>query len=151
MKASQPATILLTVDNQLDALYVNNNPVDLTGISGLLDWTQVSTINLSLAPGDTVTFKCENTGGPEGLLAQINYTDNHGKSQSVVTGQAGWTCDGGSVIDEGANGVGPWGNMASISPSAHWIWNPSMAWTVNCSFTIPTCPTTSSALTAAIQ
>ena len=26
------------------------------------------------------------------------------------------------MIDNGANGVGPWGNVASVSDSAHWIW-----------------------------
>jgi hypothetical protein len=35
----------------------------------------------------------------------------------------GWLTPNGPVADYGMNGVGPWGTVGGIDPTAHWIWS----------------------------
>jgi MSHA biogenesis protein MshQ len=36
-----------------------------------------------------------------------------------------WAAPGGSPVSNGQNGVGPWGTLSSVSPTADWIWSNS--------------------------
>jgi len=129
------ASIIVTVDNNLDQITVNGNPIPLSG--ALLDWTTQKNIPATLCAGDVVAIKGTNTGGPAGIIASITYTLN-GKQYLLSTSSV-WSCDGQDPWLQGWNGVGPWGNRSGIDASAEWIWSKVglSVVTTTCQVTIP--------------
>ena len=127
--------IYVTVDNVLDALIVGPTNVNLTGVWGTTNWTQVSTINVPIFEGYTITIAGHNISGPKGLLACFHYRDSFGIDHEICTGK-GWYCNGQLAKDYGKNGVSPWGSRPFINTNARWIWSQDNAQYVKCYYTI---------------
>ena len=126
--------IRVTVDNVLEKITINGNPLSLNSIGDLTDWTKTKTINvISLNPGDIIAITGSNSGvysksNPGAILATITYYNSNGVQKQFSTGN-GWRCDGKKARRLGANGqtntiwykVRP-GKVPNISSSAEWIW-----------------------------
>jgi hypothetical protein len=135
----------LTADNAFFAYISTSNSSLGTLVTSGNSWgTTFSFTNFALTPGQTYYLQVEgiNYGGPGAIIGQFNLSDTGfhfaNGSQTLLTGttnwlasyndsnsnpsnQQTWVTPTGGVIDEGANGVSPWGMHSGISASAHWI------------------------------
>lgn len=127
--------IYVTVDNVLDAIVVGSTSVNLAGVWGTTNWTQVSSINVAIHDGDTITIAGHNISGSKGILACFHYRDSFGSDHEVCTGKE-WTCNGQSPVDFGQNGVYPWGSKPYVNLTARWIWSADNSQYVKCSYKI---------------
>ena len=135
LKAS--GNIAITIDDVVDRITVNAKDIALNG--PLNRWDIVKNIPATIYAGDEIAIYGTNLGGPDGILATIDYFDESGEKKQINTG-AGWFCDGKAAALQGKNGVGPWGTRAGISADAQWIWNPSKLNVVSktvCTFKVP--------------
>ena len=128
----------VNVDNVFNA-YLSTNANSLVGATLLgsgTNWPTTYSFSGNLAPLVTnyLIVEAINQGGPGGFLGQFSLTGTNYQfangTQSLLTGDAAWTQSLGSVsgpysatVNEGANGVGPWGYQSAVSGSAEWIWN----------------------------
>ena len=81
--APPSATLRITVDNLLEALYVNGQPVPVDPESAG-DWMLTSTVGLVLRPGENVlAIKAVDHGVIAGLLAELRVDDS-----VLVSGEA---------------------------------------------------------------
>jgi hypothetical protein len=126
-----PATILVTADNQIDAIYINGKLA--TYVSGdVKKWEPVKKYTAYVNQGDEISITATNLGGPDGILAKIIWTDASGQVQTTYTNAENWYCDSKSAASAGLNGVAPWGIIPDIGPQAQWIWNPAHPATTTC-------------------
>jgi len=118
--AQTNGAISITVDDVLNWIKINGKTITLNG--QLSAYNVVKTIPVEFYFGDSIEINGTNGGGPQGIIATINWTEN-GQKNSISTGPA-WTCGTQHPpTSMGANGVGPWGNMNGIDKTAQWIWN----------------------------
>lgn len=127
----------VNVDNTF-SLYVstsNNTLGTLVGSGN--DWPTTYSFSSLLTAGVTnfLHIVATNQGGPGGLLGAFTLSDNNFKfangTQTLLTGDAGLTQNltgvGGAAnatVNEGANGVGPWGDRSGYGAlSPQWVWN----------------------------
>lgn len=122
-------TIFITADNLVDSITINGRSVDLTGVAGLGDWTQTSTVNVGFEVeiGDKIEITATNyfkwsVANPGSIIATIYYKDKTGNVAALSTSSY-WTCDGSSPLIYGSNGVIPWGTRPKIDVLAQQIWN----------------------------
>ncbi len=139
--APVPATTTLsgavTADNEV-RLYVSTNDSQLgTLLTTGNNWSASSAFSgISLTPGVTNYLHVVgiNVGGPGGVLGEFHlsntgftfgngtgsdYTSATDWKYSLTGFGNGYT----TPVDEGANGVSPWGAVAGILPAAHWLWS----------------------------
>lgn len=141
----------INVDNMFNE-YISSSATDLTGAQliqsqlwdtngGALAWA--TTFNASTSITGTapqyLIVEAINVGGPGGFLGSFSLSgsqyefSNH--SQSLLTGDAAWTQSTNGVagsyantIDQGQNGVGPWGSRGGNNPLAHWVTGGGAEW-----------------------
>jgi PEP-CTERM motif len=123
----------LTGDNEFFAYISHSASSAGTLISQGTDWTQTYALNpTNLGPGTYyLNIEVHNDGGPGAFIGDF-FIGGHelltstsgwlGIYNDSSGGQQPWVTPTVSVVDEGANGVGPWGTRPGISSSAHWIW-----------------------------
>jgi hypothetical protein len=135
----------LTADNAVYA-YVSDSPSARGNLIGSgTAWG--ATYDLKKAPlthGRTYYLHIEaiNYGAQGALIGEFHLSGNRfhfaNGGQTLVTGPLGWSGGfnstnsdvapqpwveaKGAVASQGANGVGPWGLVAGVSPLAQWIW-----------------------------
>lgn len=132
------------VDNAFFAYLSTNNTSLGTLVASGNNWGTTYTFsNFALTAGQTYYLQVEaiNEGGPGGFLGQFTLSDTAfhfaNGSQTLLTETTDWLASyndsnsneisqpwvtpTGAVIDEGANGVSPWGVQSGVSASAHWI------------------------------
>jgi len=126
----------LTVDNSFE-LYVSTNDSQLgTLLATGSNWAAAYNFAAQLTHGvsNYVHIVAHNVGGPGGLLGQFSLSDAQfafaNSSTVEYTNAADWKVSlsgfGGTYstpVNEGVNGVGPWGYISPISGSSNWIWN----------------------------
>ncbi|WP_433691686.1 PEP-CTERM sorting domain-containing protein [Herbaspirillum seropedicae] len=127
----------LNVDNTF-RLYLstsNNSLGTLVGSGN--DWPTTYSFSSALTAGVTnfLHIVATNEGGPGGLLGAFTLSDGNFKfangTQTLLSGDAGLTqnltgvgAPGNATVNEGANGVGPWGGRSGYgSLSPQWVWN----------------------------
>ena len=138
--ATHPTTTFsgkLTADNTFKIYISTDDSVLGTFLGGGNDWGTGFTFNAaSLTQGSTnyVHVVAVNEGGPGGLLGSFNLSDSNfvfaNGSTVENTTAADWkvslTGFGSGYttpVNEGLNGVGPWGTLNGISSSSNWMWN----------------------------
>lgn len=137
-------TIYITADNVVDSITINGSDLSLTGISGLGDWTQTSTVVVpfDIKEGDKIEISATNSGAwsesnPASIIATIFYKNNNGDIVKLNTNSF-WTCDDAAPLVIGNNGVGPWGPRPNIDSSAQHLWNSdSTKPSTRCSTSVP--------------
>ncbi|MGZ8171748.1 MULTISPECIES: VCBS domain-containing protein [Methylobacter] len=126
----------LTVDNSFE-LYVSTNDSQLgTLLATGSNWAAAYNFAAQLTHGvsNYVHIVAHNVGGPGGLLGQFSLSDAQfafaNSSTVEYTNATDWKVSlsgfGGTYstpVNEGVNGVGPWGYISPISGSSNWIWN----------------------------
>jgi hypothetical protein len=102
------------------------------------NWPTTYSFNTVLTPGVTnyLHVVAVNSGGPGGFLGDFSISDNLFQfingTQNLVTNTPDWNFSTtgfggpyGSSMDEGANGVGPWGTISGVNANARWVWDPA--------------------------
>ncbi|MFI4934146.1 MAG: hypothetical protein ACHP7N_05980 [Caulobacterales bacterium] len=143
----KPSTLTgkLTADNAFYA-YLSTSPTERGELIGSGDaWGTTFDLKPSaLAPGATYYLNIEaiNYGDQGAAIGEFHLSGDEfhfaNGAQTLLTGAAGWTGGYGSpngtvapqpwvpatgaVFSQGANGVGPWGKVTGVDPSAQWIW-----------------------------
>lgn len=138
--AATIVTARLTVDN-LYGYYISTSDAALgafVGDDGPFGWGTVETYNNRLVPGvrQFLHIIGQDQGPPAMFLGDFTLSDSNFEfsngSQLLLTGSTDWgvslagfgrSYD--SPDDLGPNGTAPWG-MLLASPSAHYIWAPSL-------------------------
>src|SRR5258707_349646 len=128
----------LTVDNAFD-LYISTSDAILGTLVGSgNDWTTTYGYSTGLANGTNyIHVVAINQGGQGGFIgdfslndAAFQFVDGTQHLLTSVTDNWGFNTTGFgnpyvTPLDEGANGVGPWGTRPGISGSARWLWDPN--------------------------
>lgn len=130
-------TITSNVDNNF-AVFLSTDDSQLGNFIGSGDsWPTTYSFTAGLTPGVTnfLHVVATNEGGPGGFLGDFRLSDNSFQffngTQLLLTGVDGWSQNltgyGNAyqaVVDEGVNGVGPWGTRSGYgNDQPHWIWN----------------------------
>jgi hypothetical protein len=132
------ATVLtstLHVDNAY-TIYLSTSDTDQGTAFGSGDnWPDGIVNQATLAAGQDYYLHIHawDEGGIASLLGQFSLSDTDhvfaNGTQSLLSGTANWLGNTagfngtyGSVSDQGANGVGPWGYQYDTNALAHWIW-----------------------------
>lgn len=129
------ATLRITVDNVLDALHVNGQPVAVDPETAA-DWTRTSTVTFPLQPGrNVIAIKAVDQGVIAGLLAELTVGDSVLDTSEAWrvhhAADEGWEQPGfddsawkpASVYGDHPGGV--WGTRVQgmDGSTATWIWN----------------------------
>ena len=140
------STIYIGADDTLVSVQLNDNPVDLSEYGNYMDkFAIIKKASLVLFPGDELVFYVKNNkevskNDPAALGVRIEYVDQEGNSQTLLSTSNQWTCDGYPPIVNGsvatnlhyilwrANGLG--GNVQLI-------WGREQKESTVCRFTIP--------------
>lgn len=136
--AASAATLTthLTVDNTF-SLYLSPTDSALGTLVGTgNDWGTTYTFSAALTPGvsEFIHVVGVDLGPPAAYIGDFSVDTTAfsflNGGQSLNTGTAFWGSNAtgfgnpySTPVDEGANGVGPWGLHPAISASAHWIWD----------------------------
>lgn len=142
----------MTVDNGFTIYISTSDSVLGTQFGTGSDWQTTYNFSTALTPGVTnyIHVVATNAGGPAGFIGDFSLDDalfqfSNG-TQSLFTNSADW----GSVpdpgfggpytppVEEGPNGVSPWGTRPNISADAQWIWDPTNC--VTCDFSTAITP-----------
>jgi hypothetical protein len=146
---AQAAVVLqanTTTDNAFYAYISTNDAVLGTLIGSGNSWPTTFSFTTALTPGVTNYLQIEaiNYGGPGAFIGDFSLVGGSGfqfanGGQELVTDTTDWAGginNGNSdpnqpqpwvlptfgVESYGANGVGPWGSVAGVGPTAQWIW-----------------------------
>lgn len=135
----------ITADNAFLAYISTDNTTLGTLVAQGSNWGQVYTFsNFALTAGQTYYLQIEgiNQGSYGAVIGQFNLSDSnfefsnltqtlltettdwlgtYNDANSNATAAQAWVPATGSVVSDGVNGVGPWGNLVGISGSADWI------------------------------
>ena len=127
---------LVNVDNTFN-IYISTNDSTLGNLfSAGNSWPTTYAGSTSLSSGVTnyLHLVAVNQGGPGGFLGEFTLSDANfafaNGTQTLLTGDAGWkqnlTGFGNAynpTVNEGVNGVGPWGTRGGYSVQPTWVWN----------------------------
>jgi hypothetical protein len=132
------ATVLtstLHVDNAYTVYLSTSDTVQGAAFGSAADWGPgfVDQVTLNAGQDYYLHIYAQDQGGIASVLGQFSLsgTDHSfaNGTQMLVSDTTNWLGNTtgfsgtyGSVSDQGANGVGPWGYQSDISASAHWIW-----------------------------
>jgi hypothetical protein len=61
-------------------------------------------------------------GGGHTLMTSISHWSGGLNNSNSGVKEQSWVAPDGQVFSQGANGVGPWGNVAKVPAEALWIW-----------------------------
>jgi hypothetical protein len=124
----------INVDNAFTAYLSTDDSVTGTAIGSGSNWAATSSFSAGLTPGVTNYLHVVVTdfGTPSGYLGSFSLTNANfsfvNGTQSLVTAPATWLLSTagfgsgyGTPSSAGTNGVGPWGTMFSVDPSAQWL------------------------------
>ena len=138
-----------TADNASFVYLSSSNATLGTLIGSTTAWQQSYALpTTALTPGATNYLHVEsiNYGGPGGLVGTFTLSGTNAAfantgTQTMSTGASGWSSvlqstnsavaqqpwmtPTNAVDTEGANGVGPWGNVANVASTAQWINDPT--------------------------
>lgn len=139
ISAAQASTLLastFTADNVFEE-YISSSANSISG-SSILSGSNWSATYSSLSSLNAITvsyliLKITNQGGPGAALGTFTLSDNSysfgNGGNKISTGDSGWSMHVDSlsnpatpIINQGANGIHPWGNHAGIDPNAQWVW-----------------------------
>lgn len=127
----------INIDNSFDFYISTNDATTGTYVGSGSNWGFGYTFTSALTSGvnNYLHVVARNEGGPGGFLGEFSLSDAAFEfangTQYLGTNATDWVYRWGNfaapdnaVVDEGANGVGPWGYRSGYSSSApHWIWN----------------------------
>lgn len=140
--AGATLTANVNVDNQFDMYLSTSDAVLGTLVGSGNNWPTTYTFTPSLTPGVTnfIHIVAVDTGPPGAFLGDFSLNDPLYQfvngTQFLVTNTSwnfnltGFGDPYAAPADSGQNGIGPWGNIPGVDPSAHWIWNPQATTTV---------------------
>lgn len=138
----KPKSIIrFTIDDVVTHVFINNNEiVPQYTPQEATQWALTKTMNVQLAPGDTITFVGKDTKKVNaGFIATIYF--NTGFVSKIINTGVGWICDGKKATLKGKNdGSAFWPVRSLIHSNASWIWNDLPIQTgieVSCSYSIP--------------
>jgi hypothetical protein len=145
-------TIIVTLDNILDRITRNGQPLSLVGVADLGDWTKAKTFNVDhLRAGDLIAISGRNiltpsATNPGGILATITYRNSKGQVRTINTSDR-WRCNYMIASEQGRNDDAStiWSNVyggpiAGINGNAQWIWSTNLLVpSVICSIRLPEC------------
>lgn len=138
----------LTGDNLLEA-YISNSPYAYNTPAFALGYSPFNTYSGAQNLSNTAQYLLvvvRNSGGPGGFLGDFHLSDASlqfaNGTQDLLTGDSAWqqaTFDPGlgsigsylPTVDEGPNGVVPWGFHNGINANARWIWSRDSTATLN--------------------
>lgn len=128
-------TSKLSVDNGYTVYISTSDNTQGTSFGAAEDWNHVYSDTTTLAAGTDyyIHIAAYDMGGMAGALGEFSLagTGHHfANGTTTLTTDTTWWLGNNSgfsspyvtLSDLGANGVGPWGSMADISSTAHWIW-----------------------------
>jgi len=130
-RMKRPGQIYISVDNALTKLKINWEEVNLSGFRQ--DWSATNQLYVFLQQDDLIEVSADNWWGwsennPWGILAQINYVDDNGDEQRILTNDK-WVCDWWFATSQGRNDWDTvWkrakgGKQHDVIPwEAEWIW-----------------------------
>jgi len=138
--ATHPTTTFsgtLTADNTFNIYISTDDSVLGTYLGQGNNWGLPFGFNAaSLTQGSTnyVHVVAVNQGGPGGLLGSFNLSDSNfvfanGSTVENTTAAdwkvslTGFGSNYATPVNEGTNGVGPWGTLSGISSSSNWMWD----------------------------
>ena len=126
----------LTVDNAFSIYVSTNDSVLGTFVTSGTSWPTSEGFAVPLTPGVTnyIHIVAVNGGGPGGVLGSFNLSNTDFSFANGLTSEdtntadwkvslSGFGADYSTPVDEGQNGVGPWGQFAQISASSDWLWS----------------------------
>lgn len=134
--AATTLTTKINMDNEYIVYLSTSDSVAGTPFGSAAHWYTTFTNTTTLTPGTDYYLHVYgyNQAGPAGFLGEFSLsgTDHHfvNNTTSLLTNTTDWNGNNtgwgqaGSLIDQGANGVNPWGSSytGGISSSARWIW-----------------------------
>lgn len=138
--ATHPTTTfsgMLTADNSFKIYISTDDNVLGTYLGTGNNWGSPFGFNAaSLTQGSTnyVHVVAKNDGGPGGFLGSFNLSDSNflfaNNSTVENTNAADWNVsltgfgtNYSTPVNQGYNGISPWGTLGSISSSSNWIWD----------------------------
>lgn len=135
-QASTTISSVFTADNQFEE-YISDSATSINGAPILTgdNWgvTYSSVYNLTSSSVSYLILKVTNLGLPGAALGTFTLSDGKyafGNGANIIsTGGSGWSMyvdslanPASPIINEGSNGIYPWGSHAGISPNAQWVW-----------------------------
>jgi VCBS repeat-containing protein len=128
---------ILTVDNSFELYLSTDDSVLGTLLATGNNWPVPVTLSpASLTSGVTnyLHVVAHNAGGPGGFLGDFHLSnagftfangavDDHTNAVDWKLSLSGFGANYVTPVDEGANGVGPWGSFGGISGLSRWLWD----------------------------
>lgn len=125
----------ISVDNEF-SLYLSTNDSQLGNlVTSSTNWTSPTSFNVSLTPGTTYFLHVVgfNDGGPDMFVGSFNLSDTNfsfsNGTQALDTNTTdfkgnltGFGNTYSTPLDFGPSGTSPWGSLAGINSTAHFIW-----------------------------